>query len=44
MKWKEVTVKPGETFTYKFSDSFQSRWIRFMADKNCEATAWLEYK
>jgi hypothetical protein len=44
MKWKEVTVKPGETFTYECSDSFQSRWIRFTADKSCQATAWLDYE
>ncbi len=43
MNWKEVTVKPGEIFTHKFSDSFQSRWIRFKTDKKCEATAWLDY-
>ena len=43
MNWKEVTVKPGEIFTHKFSDSFQSRWIRFKTDKKCEANAWLDY-
>ncbi len=44
MKWKEVRVAPGETYTYTFPDSFQARWIRFTTDKNCEATAWLEYR
>jgi len=44
MNWKELTVKPGETFTNKFSDSFQFRRIRFKTDKNCEATAWLDYQ
>jgi hypothetical protein len=44
MKYKEVTVKLGETFTFTFPDTFQSRWIRFAADKDCEATAWLTYK
>ena len=44
MNWKEITVKPGEKFIYKFPDSFQSRWIRFKTDKKCEATAWLDYK
>ncbi|MDZ7604338.1 MAG: hypothetical protein U5K79_01850 [Cyclobacteriaceae bacterium] len=43
MNWKEVTVAPGETFEYSFESGFQARWIRFIADKNCEATAWLEY-
>ena len=44
MLYKEVTVKPGETFKHQFSENFQARWIRFVADKNCTATAWLEYK
>ncbi len=43
MLYKEVTVKPGETFKHEFSDVFEVRWIRFKADKNCSATAWLEY-
>ncbi len=44
MLYKDVTVKPGEIFKHKFSDGFQARWIRFGADKDCVATAWLEYK
>jgi hypothetical protein len=44
MLYKEVTVNPGETFKYEFSANFQARWIRFVADKNCSATAWLDYK
>ena len=44
MLYKEVTVKPGEKFKHEFSDNFQARWIRFISDKNCNATAWLEYK
>jgi hypothetical protein len=43
MLYKEVTLKPNEKFTYLFSKSFQPRWIRFVADKNCIATAWLDY-
>ncbi|WP_372947276.1 hypothetical protein [Mariniphaga sp.] len=44
MLYKEVTVKPGEKFNHQFSENFQARWIRFVAGKNCSATAWLEYK
>jgi hypothetical protein len=44
MLYKEVTVNPGETFKYEFSANFQARWIRFVADKDCTATAWLDYK
>jgi len=44
MLFKEVTVNPDEKFTYRFPENFQARWIRFVADKNCSATAWLNYK
>jgi hypothetical protein len=44
MTYKKVTVKPGETLNYTFPDSFQSRWIRFVSDKDCRATAWLKYE
>jgi hypothetical protein len=44
MLYKEVSVDPGEKFAYQFPEDFQARWIRFVADKNCSATAWLEYK
>lgn len=44
MVYKKVTVKPGERFKMTFPTEFQSRWIRFVADTNCTATAWLEYK
>ncbi len=44
MLYKKVTVNPGETFKYEFPESFQARWIRFSADKDCIATTWLDYK
>lgn len=44
MSYREVTVKPGEAFTYTFPAAFQARWIRFVANKDCEATAWLTYE
>lgn len=44
MTWKEVVVGPGETFEHSFEPGLQARWIRLIADKNCVATAWLEYK
>jgi hypothetical protein len=44
MEYMEVEVEPGETFDHQFPDSFQARWIRFIADKDCQATAWLEYR
>lgn len=44
MKYKEVTVKPGETFRHHFPDGIQARWIRFTGNSDCEASAILEYK
>jgi len=44
MLYKEVTVNPGDTFKHDFSEDFQARWIRFVADRNCKATAWLVYE
>lgn len=44
MLYKEVTVKPGEKYNHKFSESFQARWIRFVINKNCSATTNLIYK
>lgn len=44
MTYREVTVGPGETFDYVFPEAFQSRWIRFTADRDCQATAWLKYE
>lgn len=43
MNYKTIMVKPGERFDFTFPIAFQSRWIRFTADKNCRATAWLIY-
>lgn len=43
MTWKEVTVAAGETFAYEFPKGFESRWIRFVSQKDCIATAWLTY-
>ena len=44
MLYKEVQIEAGETFKYEFTESFQARWIRFVADTNCTATAHLVYK
>lgn len=44
MSYQTVLVKQGEIVEYSFPASFQSRWIRFSADKDCHATAWLKYE
>ena len=43
MMYKEITVPAGETVEHTFPDSFQARWIRFTADRQTVATAWLDY-
>ncbi|MDR1524986.1 MAG: hypothetical protein LBS79_07015 [Tannerella sp.] len=44
VKYETFPVKPKETLTHVFPDSFQARWIRLVANKNTKATAWLEYE
>lgn len=44
MLYQEIKVNPGETFKHEFPSCFQARWIRFTADRNCKATAFLNYK
>ncbi len=39
-----VNTAERESAHYVFPDAMQARWIRFIADKNCVATATLEYK
>lgn len=43
MRYKTFIVHPGEVVEYIFPAEFQSRWIRFRADRAVSATAWLEY-
>jgi hypothetical protein len=44
MKYVEISVPAGETYTHEFPENFHARWIRFSADKYCRATAWLVYE
>jgi len=44
MVYKKITVRPHEKFHYVFPSWLRGRWIRFRTDKDCQATAWLEYK
>jgi hypothetical protein len=43
MIYKKVTVGADVTFKYEFPRSFQARWIRFVANKDCKATTLLRY-
>lgn len=44
MAYATHEVAGGKEFKLLFPDAFQARWIRFVADKEVTATAWLEYK
>jgi hypothetical protein len=44
MTYRTVTVKPNEVFSYTFPPDFQARWIRFVSDRDCTATALLYYE
>lgn len=42
--FETIEVKPGETFDFTFPKGYSAHWVRFTADKNCTATAWLTYE
>ncbi|CAA9341183.1 MAG: FIG00620722: hypothetical protein [uncultured Cytophagales bacterium] len=44
MLYREITVAPGQTVDFAFPDTFQARWVRFVADAPTVATAWLTYR
>lgn len=44
MSYKSYSVQPGEALEISLPDNLQGRWIRFVVDRNTEATAWLEYQ
>ena len=42
--YKKIQVVPGETVTEKLPASLQARWIRFTANRDTTASAWLVYE
>ena len=42
--FKTISLAAGEKFTYQFPEGFNSHWIRFKSDHDCQATAWLSYE
>lgn len=45
--WKRLTtieVPPGETVEHEFPAPYQAHWVRFIANRDCRATAWLKYE
>lgn len=43
MEYGCFKVKANRTFTYRFPEGFQGRWVRFRTDADVNATAWLDY-
>ncbi|EON75330.1 hypothetical protein ADIS_4243 [Lunatimonas lonarensis] len=43
LTWKEITVQPGETAHLEFPKGLEARWVRLVADSDCEATSWFTY-
>jgi len=44
MNYKTFKVESNKPFIFKFPDSVQARWIRFVSNSNTVASAWLDYK
>jgi hypothetical protein len=44
MDYATISVEPGRTIEHTFESDFEARWVRVVADKNCEATAWFVYE
>lgn len=44
MRYRQISVPKGKKISFTFPDEFQARWVRFVSNRNCKATAWLEYR
>ncbi|REA64409.1 hypothetical protein DSL64_02330 [Dyadobacter luteus] len=44
MESKKFTVEPGKAVNFNFPKEFAARWVRFKVDKDCQASALLEYR
>ena len=43
-RYQDITVPHGKTVTHELPEGFHAHWIRFVADKPCQATAQLTYE
>jgi hypothetical protein len=43
-RYQTFPLKAGVALAYEFPDGFAAHWLRFSADQECTATAWLDYK
>jgi hypothetical protein len=44
MEYTRIEVAAGEKKQFEFPRSFSARWLRFVANADVRATAWLEYQ
>ena len=44
MPYHTFDVSGGATVKHEFPASFAAYWVRMVADKDCTATAWLDYE
>ncbi len=42
--FKTITTQAGQAFSFEFPEGFNAHWIRFVSDKDCTATALLNYE
>jgi len=42
--YRHVRLSAGSTWRFAFPTGFSAHWIRFRADRDCTATAWLVYE
>ncbi len=42
--YKTFELNANESRSYEFPASFSAHWLRFVANKDCQATAWLTYE
>lgn len=42
--YRTVGMAPGDVLVHEFPDAYSAHWIRFTADRDCTATAWLVYE
>jgi len=41
---QRFALRAGQAFTHVFPEAFSAHWVRFIADRDCQATAWLVYE
>ncbi len=42
--WREIAVPPGEGVSHTFPEGYHAHWLRLRCDRDCRATAQLQYE